>query len=203
MKYMKTLLFILSIVLLFSSCSNQRNFDCLYDNDISIDSISDAQIPKDDLEMINLPFEVQSSLSRVLSFNLLKDNWSIGSVLRYNNGKYYSIDKLDEDRLLLILYREMDDADLMVIDGVVVSKLISKDDFSKIVVGISKSDVFSIDSNAVFEEKYSYHRLSDGTMFRITYENNKDELVVSSIDEMNTDNSVIQYLIDKDLKLIT
>lgn len=194
---------ILLIMFLMCGCSDKSKNLYEYNNDISAVQIHQKNsILYNELKTITLPFDI--SVSRIITIQQLKRNYELANTIRYNNGKYYSIDKLDEEHYLLMLYEIKSDNELILVDGFITSKLINKDDFKKVSIGTSKEYVFEIDNNSFDFENYSYHRFSDSSVIRIKYvKDSNGHYLVNNIQELDSKNSVIYYLIDKDRKLIT
>ena len=191
------------IGILFSACSNDNSNMFKYDNKVSINEIATATFDTEYTSTITLPFD--TSFSRIITLDKLKE-MGLASVLRYNEGRYYSVDKIDENHFLFVLY-EIDDNNeirLMLTDGFIVSKLIDREEFSEIDIGTNKNDVMKIDENTYdFEDEYTYHRFSDGSVIKIKYEQDSSgEFIAKEIMEADKTQSVIYYLLDKDLEAI-
>lgn len=206
MKYFcKLTVIVLVIIISICGCSNKSKNLYKYDNNISAAQF----LPKNsisiynELDTITVPFE--TSVSRIITIKQLKENFGLANIVRYNKGRYYSIDRLDETHYLLMLYNNIaSDDELILVDGFVTSKLINKNAFNNVTIEKSKKYVFDIDCNSLDFGNCSYHRFSDSSVIRIEYtEDTNNNYFVSNIQELDNKNSVTYYLIDKDLELIT
>ena len=205
MKYSKKILFLFFLLaIVFSACANNNSNMFKYDNKTSISEIDAVSFNESYVATITLPFD--TFFSRVITLDELKEI-GMASVLRYNEGHYYSVDKIDEDHFLFVLYEidETDETRLILTDGFIVSKLIDREEFSKVDIGTNKNDILNIDENTLeFADEQTYHRFSDGSVIRIKYEqNNSGEYIVKEILEADKTQSVIYYLLDKDLQTIS
>lgn len=141
--------------------------------------------------------------------------------MRYNDGHYYSITPLSDGRYLLVLFRiwkdvypETENTFMIVTDYYFASKLCERKKFDEeIKIGKPMEEVLVLDPNAESWERtvnsvtdyYSCHRFDDGSMVYVYYTMDKEmqKPIVESFRDGDTQNSVLSYILDRDLELLT
>ncbi len=182
---------------------NEQDFQemsLLYNNKVDIDVLKEQKL-SDLVIQLNLPYCEQMTLSKIYDIDMLISKKLVG-VLRYNNGAYYSINRIEFGKYLFLLY-EISDNIASVIDGFLVSTLPDKDFFNKITIGMRKEEILSHDSSActIFED-CSYHRFQDKSILKIEYELVDNLYIVSNFQFLEEQESVLNYLLWKDLEKI-
>ena len=194
-----------ALLLLNLSCANKDKQLHTYDNDIKIQDVEKIDTSEDILSL-NTPYCVKETLSFVIALDEL-ENTGVISVVRFNQGRFYSITPLETGDYLILLYEKNDNyynqkTALLLVDGFIVSQLTDSSDF-KVTNGMSRDEVLALDKSSVTMDNYTYHRLSDKSVIRIEYENDDGQFFVSNITKIATTNSVINYLTSDDFKLLT
>lgn len=192
---------IIMLLLGMVGCSKPQAGPLPYDN--SADVLKTAvQKYNDDIEQLNLPYRVRMTMSVVYDMETLQSKGIVQTV-RYNKGRYYSITPVQDNRYLLLLYSEDKGNPIYVVDGFLVSTLSDKHIAKDFKIGMNRDEVVQRDPSASLFENFSYHRFSNNAMIRIEYEiKNTNQYVVSEIEKLNHSDSVLNYLLDQDLKLI-
>ena len=212
-------LIILSVWILCTLCACKEP-EPIYDNELSELPVVSAKWiqPKWEIPCDIWEHDVEKDAVRP-TYNEIRDAGAI-SVLRYNEGRYYSVSRISDGSYLFVLYQRIPSdtkpeevADLLVLeDGFRVKKLLprSAERFIKICF-TPKDSVPLWDPNGYYIEgedeptPISYHRFSDrSTMIFFCDVNEKDEWVVTFAGTMpDSTNSVLTYLLDADLELVS
>lgn len=175
-----------------------------YDNTTNISDLEAIEIDENE-PLIQSPWLLQETKSFITtSHNLNKKN--LIGILRYNNGKFYSVTPQKNSGYLFVLYEESvvnENNCLVVVDSFICNqKLVNKNDFiKKLSINNTSQEILGFDPNTYSDGTYSYHRFEDGSVVCIEYINDH----VSKINDIDTQesNSVIKFLLPQDLELIT
>lgn len=196
------------LVLLVVGCGKEE-VTFKYDNKKKVDLLKEIELSEVS-ERLYQPWQVQGFFSLYWTRELLL-NSGIGTTLRYNQGRYYSIDPLSDKRYLMILYDEMshrpldDKKTLYMVDSYIVSTLVDRATFEEAVqIGTKMEEVRLADENGVFGDCLSYHRFRDKSMLAIHYTINEDTLSkeVDQIMECEVDKSVLTYMLPDDFAVL-
>lgn len=207
----KTITIILLLVSTFCSlagCSSNegKNISIKYNNFASVqDSISyDVELIEQSLYE---PYVIKYSKSLTQKFESLQ-NKEIFEIVRYSEDKYYTVSKLSDGSFFFMLFEETDTYEkpntLVLADGFRAKKLIDRELFKDIQIGMSKNEVLELDPSAYDNESFSVHRFSNKSVITIKYQpDSNGNLIVSEIIDMDTQNSVLSYLMPQDFALIS
>ena len=207
---MKTKKFLLSmfIILLLATagCSSSQNY-ITYDNGADITDIKAMELTEQ-IETLAFPSEMRAGMSACHNIDDLRTE-NIVEIVRFNNGRYYSVTPVENGQYLFLLYADNDDH--CVIDGYLAAGFSDKEDFKDLQAGEDRDEILSNDANAYVAGNTSYHRFSDKTVLVIEYEEETaDKYIVSDFYSYNSADykddpyreSVIDYLLPNDLKLL-
>lgn len=143
------------------------------------------------------------------------------SVLRYNEGRYYTVSRISDGTYLFVLYKEVDEdlpqdqvADhLVMVDGFRVKRLLPRDADRLIQICFTPKDIIPLwDPNGYYIEggsesntPTSYHRFSDRTTtICFSDRNEKGEWIVTFSGSLpDAYNSVFTYVLEEDLALVS
>lgn len=207
MKKFISIIFICSIIInILSGCDSdkEKTIGISYNNIISIENSQTIDVNKVDKQLY-VPFVIRESMSFTPEFENIKND-NIFYVVRSAKDKIYTISKLSDGTYLFLLFGEIDSGSekkQILLDGFKADSLIDEESFSMVKIGISKTKVLELDANAYDDEVNTIHRLSDLTVKLVKYkENSNNELIVSEIIELDTENSVISYLLPQDRALL-
>ena len=143
------------------------------------------------------------------------------SVLRFNEGRYYSVSRISDGSYLFVLYKEVKKdvpqdqvADQLVIaDGFRVKQLLPANAGRLIKICFTPKDSVPLwDPNGYYVEggdenntPTSYHRFADrSTWIFFSDRNEKNEWVVTFAGALpDSNNSVFTYMLDEDLALVS
>lgn len=199
------------ILCVFPGCSTQErsNMDIQYNNFVSARNSRQIEVDKIDKSLF-MAYSARGSLSILVGFENLK-NEGVFDIVRYSKGRYYTVSRLSDGSFFFMLFQEngSDQKHLILTDGFRTKELLDKEDFDVIKVGMTKEEVlkldpYSEDSGHSFDDSSTVHRFTDRSVIQVEYqldENNNP--IVSMIWEDHTENSVLSYLIPKDLALIS
>lgn len=153
------------------------------------------------------PYVLKYSASFTQEFDSLQDK-GIFDIVRYSKDRYYTVSKLNDGSYFFMLFKEANIYEkpnaLILADGFRIKKLIDSESFNEIQLGTSKSKVFELDPFAYFGETCSIHRFSDKTVIMLKYQmDENNNLIVTQIESMNTEDSVLSYLTPQDYNLIS
>lgn len=199
---------VVMICLLLCSC-DYKSKDIINEYN-STNSLNEKNIIEEDshlLQYSTLPYTIRMGMSYCVYFDTINKNRTFDTV-RYIGNKVYTISRQADGSYMFMLFEETNISEnekkLMLIDGLSVHKLTDKNTFKDIQVGTLKEDVLHVDPSAyVFGDLYSFHRFSDKSVVQIHYKTNTaGEYVVSEIIELDTEHSVLTYLLPKDFSLI-
>ena len=207
---MKTKKFLLSmfIILLLATagCSSSQNY-ITYDNGADITDIKAMELTEQ-IETLAFTSEMRAGMSVCHNIDDLRTE-NIVEIVRFNNGRYYSVTPVENGQYLFLLYADNDDH--CVIDGYLAAGFSDKEDFKDLQAGEDRDEILSNDANAYVAGNTSYHRFSDKTVLVIEYEEETaDKYIVSDFYSYNSADykddpyreSVIDYLLPNDLKLL-
>lgn len=197
----KYLFMVLAIVLLITvvGCSSSKP-KLEYDNKSSVADIK-AHALTQEIENLAKPNEVMMTMNVCYDIESLKAD-NIVKLVRFNNGRYYSVTPIENGKYLFLLYSESNEP-YYVVDGYLASGLANRDDFENIEVGMSRDEIIAKDSNAYVSNDYSYHRFFDNSSLTVKYESNSEsQYVVSEYDFSDEAESVLDYLLPQDMDLI-
>lgn len=207
MKTKKFLLSMFSILLLATAgCSSSQNY-ITYDNGADITDIKAMELTEQ-IETPAFPSEMRAGMSVCHNIDDLRTE-NIVEIVRFNNGRYYSVTPVENGQYLFLLYADNDDH--CVIDGYLAAGFSDKEDFKDLQAGEDRDEILSNDANAYVAGNTSYHRFSDKTVLVIEYEEETaDKYIVSDFYSYNSADykddpyreSVIDYLLPNDLKLL-
>ncbi len=200
------------ILCVFPGCSSQENsnLDIKYNNFVSAKKSRKIEVGKIDKNLF-AAYPRRGAWSVLVGFeNLQKEG--VFDIVRYSKGRYYTVSRLSDGSFFFMLFEENgigDQKQLLLTDGFRAKDLLDKDDFDVIKVGTTKEEVlkldpYSEDSESSSDDSFTIHRFTDRSVIQVEYqldENNNP--IVSEIWEDNTENSVLSYLIPKDLALIS
>lgn len=193
---------LLTIVMLtcgFWGCSKAQPKN-QYDNKLDITNMQPQNVTQKIIQL-GLPNEIRMSMSVIHDIDTLKKE-GIVDTIRYNKNRYYSVTPLEKNQYLFLLYNDNGDS-LYVVDGFLASTLVDKTVFQDIAVGMTQEDILKRDPSSCIFEKYSYHRFSDKSIFRIKYErNSENKYLVSEYDYIENSESVLNFLLQQDMDKI-
>lgn len=205
---------LLCILCVFSGCSIQErsDLDIKYNNFVSAQNSRQIEVDKIHKALFSSysTRECMSILHGTGFEEVQKEE--IFDIVRYSKGRYYTVSRLSDGDYFFMLFEEDlidDQKQLFLIDGFRVKELLDKEDFDVIQVGTAKEEVLKLDPYSGDREHSSdisstIHRFSDKSVLHVAYqldENNNP--IVAEIWEDHTENSVLSYLIPKDLALIS
>lgn len=207
-KFKKEILLFMSIIFLLATagCSSSKK-TIAYDNESDITDIK-ALALTEQIETLALPSEIRAGMSVCYSVDDLKSE-NIVEIVRFNNGRYYSVTPVENGQYLFLLYADNDDH--CVIDGYLAAGFSDNEVFKDLQAGENRDEILSKDSNAYVVDNSSYHRFSDKTVLVIKYvEDNAGKYIVSDFYSYNSADykddpyreSVVDYLLPKDLELL-
>lgn len=202
------------ILCVFPGCSTQEssNLDIKYNNFVSARNSRQIEVDKIN-KSVSRPYLEKGSMSLVPeTFEELQKE-KIFDIVRYSQGRYYTVSRLSDGSFFFMLFFEANGIDnqrqLFLIDGFRVKELLDKDDFDVIQIGTAKEGVLKLDPNSdvsdlSLDNSSTVHRFSDKTVIWVRYQLDADNNpIVSEIVEADTKDSVLSYLIPKDLALIS
>lgn len=202
------------ILCVFPGCSTQEksNLDIKYNNFVSARNSRQIEVGKIDKGLF-LPYSTRECLSILHGpgFEEVQKK-EVFDIVRYSKGRYYTVSRLSDGDFFFMLFEEDlidDQKQLFLIDGFRVKELLDKDDFDVIKVGTTKEEVLKLDPYSEDSEHSSdisstVHRFSDKSVLYVRYQLDKNNNpIVAEIWEDHTENSVLSYLIPKDLALIS
>ena len=204
----KVILFSTVIILSLATvgCSSSPK-NIAYDNGSDITDIKALELTEQ-IETLAFPNEMRAGMSACYSVDDLKSE-NIVEIVRFNNGRYYSVTPVENGQYLFLLYADNDDH--CVIDGYLSAGFSDKEDFKDLQAGEDRDEILSKDANAYVVDNNSYHRFSDKTVLVIEYaEDNAGKYIVSDFYSYNSADykddpyreSVVDYLLPKDLELL-
>lgn len=173
-----------------------------YDNESDISGLKEQEL-SDLVKNLSLPYCERKTLSAVYTMDTLKSE-GIGEIVRCNQGKYYSVTRIEGGRYLFLLYYGADAENHFLIDGFLVSGFADKSFFEDISKGMKQKEILGHDPCAclVLDGERSYHRFSDKSILEITYTKKKKHYVVSGFEFLEDQVSVLNYLLPQDLEKI-
>lgn len=212
LKHVSLMLLLALLVLFALGCTNEIQDDNVTQNKVSYDNSIVAQNSKqfsvDSIDKnLFYPFSTWGAMSISIDYDTLREKYEF-DVIRYSNGKYYTLMRLSDGSTFFMLFYETslnaEGSNLILIDGFRVEKLLNKEAFESIGIGSSRDSVIQLDPLSFSEDLYSIHRFSDKSVIMIKYQIDLDDnAIVSEIIELDTENSVLSYLLPQDYELIT
>ena len=204
----RKLILILSTVMIFSLLLCGCNYNS---NDISNNTTNYSNNTVEEssqmLQYSTLPYAIRMGMSYCVYFDTFNKDRSFDTI-RYVGDKVYTVSKQADGSYMFMLFEETsiseNEKKLMLIDGLNVHMLTDKNTFKDIQAGTLKEDVLHVDPSAyLFGDLYSFHRFSDKSVIQVHYKTNTvGEYVVSEIIELDTEHSVLTYLLPEDFSLI-
>ncbi len=200
----KSVIVLLLLACILAGCSlengGQKKIILDYDNETDIATL-DEQALSDDIDRLNCPSEILKNMSAVYVMDSLQAENIVGLV-RYNNGRYYSVAKVEGGRYLFLLF-ESNGKEYYAADGILVSKLADKSLSDEIAAGMTKEEIVSKDPSAYFDTDYSYHRFNDKSIMKVHYIEENGAYVVSEFGFLDGQLSVLDYLTEEDFGKIS
>ena len=203
-KRYKSIILLLLLACALAGCSlesgGQKKIILDYDNETEISTL-DEQFLSDKIQKLNCPSEILKNMSAVHVMDSLQAENIVGLV-RYNNGRYYSVTKVEGGRYLFLLF-ESNGKEYYAADGILVSKLADKSLSDEIAVGMTKEEIVSKDPSAYVDTDYSYHRFNDKSIMKVHYIEENGSYVVSEFGFLDGQLSVLDYLTEEDFGKIS
>lgn len=187
-------LFLFLMLIGLMGCSKKTNLK--HNNKSDISTMKGIESPSE-IEALNLPNEIQTSLSVVHDIEKLKSEGT-ATIVRYNNDKFYSVARVEDGKYLFLLYDE-NEGSYQVVDGFLVSNLADQSLFEDISQGMKREEILKNDPSSRVIENRSYHRFSDKAILRVDYVLENDQYIVSEFQILENQVSVLDYLISEDL----
>lgn len=170
-----------------------------YDNQTDIATLTEHEL-SDKIKSLNIPYQIRQGLSVVWDIEELKSD-GLAQIVRFNKGKYYSVDRVKNGKYLFLLYTKNNEQ-YVVVDGFLVSKLADKAFFEKITKGMRQDEIVKNDPSSYVDEDCSIHRFKDNSILEIKYTLEDDEYIVSEFQFLENQLSVLEYLLPEDLEKI-
>lgn len=183
-----------------------------YDNEIDAADAEAQSLTEKIRGNLAAPGSFLGSLSTCYGIEGLKSE-GIVQIVRFNDGRYYSVTPVEGGRYLFLLYSDgenlCNDESFYVVDGYLTSGFADRDEFEDVEPGMSREEILLKDPNAYVSENFSYHRFSDKSVLEIEYDADKN-IVLDSFCYYPEDHkgepymeSVVDYLLPQDLALIS
>ena len=202
----KALIAVIALMAVAAGCGASES-ELGYDNKADVAGVEEQALTEK-INNLARPGIVQGAMSICYDIEELKSE-KIVEVVRFNDGRYYSVTPVENGKYLFLLYGEPgeDDNSPYVVDGYMTSGFADKDEFKDIRIGMSKETILTKDSNSYEDELITCHRFEDKTVLVIEYD--KDANTVSDYyyypEDRKDDSdweSVVDYLLPEDLELL-
>jgi hypothetical protein len=174
-----------------------------YDNQIDIDSLQEKEI-SDINVVLTYPNRIRGAMSVTWDIEHVQSA-GLAQIVRYNNGRYYSVDRFADGRYLFIVY-EVKENQSYSMDGFLCSTLVDRSQFV-VTNGMKREDVIKNDPSSFYleaEGAATYHRFSDKSIMVVEYAEVNGKYVVSDFAYLSDEYyiNVLEYLLPQDLEKI-
>ncbi|NLB40821.1 MAG: hypothetical protein GX815_00900 [Clostridiales bacterium] len=185
------------------SDDDMTNLKTPYDNQIDIDSLQEKEI-SDINVVLTYPNRIRGAMSVTWDIEHVQ-SVGLAQIVRYNNGRYYSVDRFTDGRYLFIVYEAKENQSYSM-DGFLCSTLADRSQFV-VTNGMNREDVIKGDLSSFYVEAEgaaSYHRFSDKSIMVVEYTGDNGKYVVSDFAYLSDEYyiNVLDYLLPHDLEKI-